>query len=445
MLDGRLVFTYAHVFFMGSVLVLIISDRAFRTGLWASPLRDPAAAMIVAFLAYYALRAVLYPVHDVSADHVRSLIVRVITGFLMGYVAFSAFVSKRPLGFDRQSQSVGCGANWHRQMDLAALIVYVITLTVSLYILVPWVRGDLFLLNVPTSRLIYQQFEVYLVLSQVCALGILTHRFDPRRIVDPLRGAAFIVVVVAISLATFFLAQMSGSNKGAILAAAIGGGLALYVVISAAWSRRGAAASSMLAVGVLAAIGSAIVVVDIPPMRLFGFKPLIVRHEGILVSPSGEALDGSGPSRSGWGSTERRRGGPLLPDTEADTLEFPSIAGSSLDSRGEILRDTGLQQLTYAPLFGDLGVEYVFNQPGRYIHSLISVQSHLGMIGSILMFGFLFLRSVALYRYSENISLKIAAIAILFTAFVGTFFTWQVLWFLIGGMYTLGGAKKLKA
>jgi hypothetical protein len=58
------------------------------------------------------------------------------------------------------------------------------------------------------------------------------------------------------------------------------------------------------------------------------------------------------------------------------------LENESLIARINIFKETGIDQLSLNPLFGNLGAEHVVGQSSTYIHSLISVQSHLGMIGT---------------------------------------------------------------
>jgi len=115
---------------------------------------------------------------------------------------------------------------------------------------------------------------------------------------------------------------------------------------------------------------------------------------------------------------------------EASLLENPSLI-----SRVEILQGVGIKQLSINPVFGNLGAEYIVGRPGEYIHSLISVQSHLGIIGSFLLFAYLLHRLYRLYANSCRFVLKMITPPILFISFIGTFFTWVVFWFLAGALF----------
>lgn len=126
------------------------------------------------------------------------------------------------------------------------------------------------------------------------------------------------------------------------------------------------------------------------------------------------------------------------------TLSLPSLkvldygAGintSSFFSRIDVLKSVGVLQLQDSPIFGNIGVEFAYGGPGYYIHSLISVQSHLGLVGSFFLFGYLWHRLRRLYRFSDGAELKILAPVIIFVCFISSFFSWFPLWVLIGGLF----------
>ncbi len=113
------------------------------------------------------------------------------------------------------------------------------------------------------------------------------------------------------------------------------------------------------------------------------------------------------------------------------------IAGASIQSRLQILLESGLQQLAVNPLTGDLAADEIVGHPNGYIHSILSVQSHLGIIGSILLFCFLTERLIKLYRSNGNAVLKVVTPPIMLMALIGTFFIWMPLWFLVGALYSI--------
>ncbi len=107
---------------------------------------------------------------------------------------------------------------------------------------------------------------------------------------------------------------------------------------------------------------------------------------------------------------------------------------SSLMARMDIMKRYGYDQLISNPVVGDIGVEYKYGGAGMYIHSIISVQTHLGLLGSLSLFGYLAHRLYYLYRTDNYLALKIVTPSTLFISAIATYFTWIPLWFLIGAL-----------
>ena len=106
------------------------------------------------------------------------------------------------------------------------------------------------------------------------------------------------------------------------------------------------------------------------------------------------------------------------------------IAGnSSITSRIDQFLSTGLDQINRNWFFGDLTIE-------NYIHSsLITIQTHLGIIGSFLFWIFMLLNSYFIYFKSSDRVAKSITIPILLVSIISSAFWWLPLWFLIGFIY----------
>ncbi|MBB6012235.1 hypothetical protein HNR59_001580 [Aquamicrobium lusatiense] len=112
-----------------------------------------------------------------------------------------------------------------------------------------------------------------------------------------------------------------------------------------------------------------------------------------------------------------------------------SIGGSSIQSRVEIWLDRGLEQLSVNPVFGDLAADVVTGSPGYYLHSVFSVQTHLGIIGSLLFFPAFAGLVWSVYSLGVSRTLKSITLPLLIVAVLASFWTWMPLWFLIGAMW----------
>lgn len=103
--------------------------------------------------------------------------------------------------------------------------------------------------------------------------------------------------------------------------------------------------------------------------------------------------------------------------------EAPSVA-----SRLDIIVECGLEQLSLAPITGDLAAEYRTCGEGHYLHSLVSVQTHLGLIGTAL-FALVILVAIESLRARREVgSLLTVSVTVGTIAVLSAFFTWMPLW-----------------
>ena len=121
------------------------------------------------------------------------------------------------------------------------------------------------------------------------------------------------------------------------------------------------------------------------------------------------------------------------------------LADSSIQSRLDIFLNSSIDQLAVNPVFGNLAADKIVGHPGYYIHSIVSVQTHLGFIGSVFLFIFILHCIVNLYSNKRYPTLKILTFFIMIVSFIGTFFTWMPLWFLIGSLYSANLNSRLNS
>ena len=105
------------------------------------------------------------------------------------------------------------------------------------------------------------------------------------------------------------------------------------------------------------------------------------------------------------------------------------LENSSIVSRWQLAKDYFMDQFFTAPLFGDLNIEPIMHS------SLLSLQTHLGFIGSILLLLFITIKLTFIYKYDGNDVLKIIAPSILCISIISSWFAWGPLWFLMGAIY----------
>ncbi|MCX6227026.1 MAG: hypothetical protein NTV01_20145 [Bacteroidia bacterium] len=105
------------------------------------------------------------------------------------------------------------------------------------------------------------------------------------------------------------------------------------------------------------------------------------------------------------------------------------LTNSSIQSRRDIIDNYFIEQFQNALIFGDMSIKY-------YMHSsLLSIQTHLGVIGSFLFWSFITLQLRQVYRRRGNSGLKAIAPSVIFVSIISSFFTWGPLWFLVGALY----------
>lgn len=127
---------------------------------------------------------------------------------------------------------------------------------------------------------------------------------------------------------------------------------------------------------------------------------------------------------------------------------FGSGDTSSVSSRAK-LWDNFAIHFDYSPLFGNMTVDRLTTGEGSYVHSFVgSLLTHLGLIGFVLFFAYLFLaikeklNSKAQsehQKFFDNCATIFSLIifsGVFLIATTATFITWTPLWFLMGMVFT---------
>lgn len=115
----------------------------------------------------------------------------------------------------------------------------------------------------------------------------------------------------------------------------------------------------------------------------------------------------------------------LLDYGNVDSIwDTPSVA-----SRIDLILTCGAAQFARAPWIGDLAAELMTCGPGEYLHSLLSIQTHLGLVGSALALVVLARSLQVLGSRREYRALLWPLGLVVAVAGIGAFFTWLPLWF----------------
>jgi hypothetical protein len=111
------------------------------------------------------------------------------------------------------------------------------------------------------------------------------------------------------------------------------------------------------------------------------------------------------------------------------------LGGSSVQSRNEFLREAWLFHLSDRPILGNPTIGIL---TGAYLHSsVLSLQTNLGVVGTLLFATVLFFGWRRVRAHPEYIFIRLLAAPVLFISIVGTFFTWGPLWLLLSAMATI--------
>lgn len=274
----------------------------------------------------------------------------------------------------------------------ASLTIYALAITLicgALVLLMPMVRPDIFALDGNYADLShYQAYGNFLAVLLIVAVAA---------VIDASwRPGLKLVAIFLVSACAALLSQLMVSNSATAISLS-GGALAAIVV-----AYRGAHGHSLIVKGgsalaalVLFVAMVAIAVQLLPPLRMAGYSA-------------------------------------------SETVTASSLVQNSSVQQRMAIGTQSVNQFARAPLLGDLAAEIgADGTTGRYMHSLLSVQSHLGAVGSLLLLGFLGPRLYRLYSAGGDWGLKVGAIPLLGMAVAASFFTWLPFWFLVGGLLAL--------
>lgn len=339
---------------------------------------------LVFFLGYYVVSA-LINTQATTVRHFSYLRTEIFPSLLLSFYVFGKFELnwKPKIHLGKTTQKV--------LFCILLLVTSMAFLVLGLYCflkLSEMTRIDLFVIDTAGKESFYQLFGQNYLRFFLISLVIqyqLFHRIDERPLLFPF----FSGIVILQCLLSFFLLQMAGSNKDPI-ALLIAGILSIWYAKPPNWLFQGWDPSKwkkrtlvIFPAGIIVLlifigwIGN----IDLPPLRIFGYG-----RTSLLES-------------------------------------------SSLVSRNQIILELVPQQIADYPVFGNL------SDP-QYAHSFpISIQTHLGIVGSILMLSFLIIRLIKLYAQKGLAELKMTAPAVLALSFIGTFFIWSPAWFILGGLF----------
>ncbi len=272
------------------------------------------------------------------------------------------------------------------------------------------VRTDKLLISENTGK--YQRIGDLLIMlvMTVVALGCVLIASASRN--SLIRSVPASVLILFLAALAGFTAQIVGSNKGIVVPVVLA--LIYLMVMMVAVMNLGDKRRIGIAHMIFGSLGVKLILASIiAGGLLFAFADTLIAYFNIDVS---------GLRITGFGSDDR----------------------SSIDSREEIFKQNFMTHFTYSPFFGNTQVDKLTTGAGTYVHSVLSVFTHLGLFGGLMFTAFI----ISVYhditrkkRSSENslyansrygIFRLLAFMAMLIMCGFSAFFTWMPLWFAFG-------------
>ncbi|MBB4066747.1 hypothetical protein [Gellertiella hungarica] len=363
------------------------------------------------FILYFLLQAVIYPDWNVQKRAVGAVLFSIVPGFLFGMTVFTG---------DNSSEARG------RRLIAVGLLLVSHALFVAL--ISRYKVPDLWTVEYPGGRSVYQRIGDLIVLSFVLIVAIAESFADGSR-----SFIRYYAAVSVIAVGFFFEAQLAGSNAAAVIILAIFfmWTLMLFIRSLARWKTEGIGTAVRIACAhVLYGVLLVALVATAQPLRLFNYAddPLGIRR----LSRS-DVTPRTGTVESQAQPAQIEDGGMTEPYFQAP---------NSVSNRMEITRDLIREQLAASPIFGDLGVDLKHGGWGNYQHSFLSVQTHLGAVGSTLFSIVVIERLFSLFRRRGTVTLKAVTPVLLVFGMMATFFSWIGLWFMIGALYARPGGRE---
>lgn len=333
--------------------------------------------VILIFLFYY-VTSIFFYTDKALSYHFSNIMVVVLPGFMLGVISNVSYIKLFPF---QKLVSILNSNLYAKRLYLFAGLLSLFFITYQAYLFYVNKLGLAFAL-VTVNNEYYQDFGDYFIIFYC---GWLAIRENYRNSLTENKRSYFlfsILMVLELTIAILFL-QLIGSNKAPLTILLIGIG---YLIFSFPSSLR-------LQLRQFSTF-----------LFLFIFLFLIYNY---YIDP--ELLN----SLRFFG--------------EANSSGL--VNNSSVTIRLDQIIETSYDQMNRNWIFGDLTID-------DYIHSsLISIQTHLGLIGSLLFWIFIFMQSYFIYfRGNDRISKAITAPVVL-VSIISSVFWWIPLWFVIGLIY----------
>lgn len=361
-------------FFFLVILLSIVSN--FIELLWRF-LNRFSSYFLVLFLIYFFISSVLSP-SDIASEYINQLLFYLPVSFLSGFIAFSNFEFRKNIFLESLVNLKRCG-----------YVLTLINMIVGVYILFGFLNtlDSRFIQIATKTNIYYQNFGDAYIKASICVFIMQYAYAKSSR--DYEKSYSWLMVIVSVQsiLATINLILI-GSNKGTALIFLVAAFI-LYETKPRNWMfdkwtihKRFLKLMPILVI-IFVLVEYQLTLIDITKTRLFDYG-----NAGSIAE------------------------------------------NSSFTSRFEqFTREEG-EALTENIIFGRLTLSY--------LHSTVaSLQTHLGLVGSLLLWIFVLIRSISFYRIKgKGIMLRAISLPIMIIGAISSFFTWDLLWFYFGALST---------
>lgn len=361
-----------------------------------------------------------------KSSNLKELTIGTTSGiFLFFYLGFSVYLGIYSLFFVKSNQKLNKIFLYVRIFFI--FFIYIILLRNIVSVIVEGMRSDIVLMTEHNNS--YQRPAnlltiAFIILSYIYLLHMYKSsetKFFFKKIVNLLLS----ILYISIGIFQMFLIQVIGSNTGMVMILAIMAMTLPFVLLTSISSRRMESLNNYIK-----RIRTNLLTFKWQPLIINSLKTIIVLIVVVYCFIWYFDFDISKTRFFGFGQSD-------------------GFASRSFETRGKILQENLLIHLTYNPVFGNMLVDHLTTGKGTFVHSLIlSVQTHLGIFGSIfffliLKFNFSFIMNaynriyfnVNSNKYLSN-SIKIYSVVLLMFIIISgsfsTFYTWAPFWFSLG-------------
>lgn len=377
--DGRIILFESKGILISSVvsqllLVLyIVATTQFIRKVLTKLFSEITTVYLFAFIFYYAI-SIMLVVNNYSEDLLKIVII-LIPGILFGALLNRS--SYTPLLENRSNFKRNMIRNKYAYYAAIA-IFYAFIFQQYLSYLVFGYSVEKGFITVNNSY--YQSVGDFSIIMYCGLLSIREYHGKREGIVDQL-STKYILLLLLEMLLLVLLLQMIGSNKGPLTIIFIG---ISFIFLK---SRKSTKKVFRMSIAVISLV-------------LFGYTAFVLGMIDIMLFSNLRLV--------------------------SETLNVGLIGNSSLTSRTDQVLSMAYDQVTSNFIFGNVSIE-------NYIHSsIISIQTHLGLIGTIMFWSFIVLKLRKIYKSGSDPLAWSISLSIIFVSIISSAFWWLPLWVAVG-------------